>query len=59
MVKGSPVVSEPTYSILACLLDGPPHGHGVIKQTLELSENRVRPPVGTLYGALDRLTANG
>ncbi|MFI7534537.1 PadR family transcriptional regulator [Streptosporangium sp. NPDC049376] len=59
MVKGSPVVSEPTYSILACLLDGPLHGHGVIKQTLELSENRVRLPVGTLYGALDRLTANG
>ncbi|MFF4412575.1 PadR family transcriptional regulator [Streptosporangium sp. NPDC001559] len=53
------MVSESTYFILACLLDGPLHGHGIIKQTLELSENRVRLPVGTLYGALDRLAANG
>ncbi|GAA4223187.1 PadR family transcriptional regulator [Streptosporangium album] len=59
MAKGSPAVSEPTYFILASLLDGPLHGHGIIKQTLELSENRVRLPVGTLYGALDRLAAGG
>ncbi len=52
-------MSEPTYFILASLLDGPLHGHGIIKQTLELSEDRVRLPVGTLYGALDRLSANG
>lgn len=52
-------MSEPTYFILACLLDGPLHGHGIIKQTLELSENRVKLPVGTLYGALDRLAASG
>ncbi|GAA4202700.1 PadR family transcriptional regulator [Streptosporangium oxazolinicum] len=59
MAKGSSTVSEPTYFILASLLDGPLHGHAIIKQTLELSENRVRLPVGTLYGALDRLATNG
>ncbi|GAB2451683.1 PadR family transcriptional regulator [Streptosporangium sandarakinum] len=59
MAKGSPAVSEATYFILASLLDGPLHGHGIIKRTLDLSESRVKLPVGTLYGALDRLAANG
>ncbi|GII93216.1 PadR family transcriptional regulator [Sinosporangium siamense] len=59
MAKGSPSVSEPTYFILAALLDGPLHGHGIIKRTMVLSEDRVKLPVGTLYGALDRLAANG
>jgi DNA-binding PadR family transcriptional regulator len=59
MAKKSPTVSEPAYFILAALLDGPLHGHAIIRRTLELSEDRVRLPVGTLYGALDRLAANG
>jgi DNA-binding PadR family transcriptional regulator len=48
-------MSEPTYFILAALLDGPLHGYGVIKRSGELSGGRVRLAVGTLYGALDRL----
>lgn len=52
-------LSEPTYFILAALLDGPLHGHGIIKHVLELSGGRVKLPVGTLYGALDRLSAGG
>ncbi|MEW9533524.1 PadR family transcriptional regulator [Microbispora sp. NPDC049125] len=59
MAKRSPAISEPTYFILAALLDGPMHGHGIIKRTLHLSESRVKLPVGTLYGALDRLAASG
>jgi DNA-binding PadR family transcriptional regulator len=59
MATGSSSVSEPTYFILAALLDGPLHGHGVIKHVLRLSDGRIRLPVGTLYGALDRLAANG
>ncbi|MEV5411525.1 PadR family transcriptional regulator [Thermopolyspora sp. NPDC052614] len=58
MAKGKPVLSEPTYFILAALLDGPLHGHGIIKRVVDLSEGRVRLAVGTLYGALDRLAAN-
>jgi DNA-binding PadR family transcriptional regulator len=50
---------EPTYFVLACLLDGPLHGYGIIKRTAELSGGRVRLATGTLYTALDRLTAEG
>ncbi|WP_239116996.1 PadR family transcriptional regulator [Planotetraspora phitsanulokensis] len=59
MAKKPPTLSEPAYFILAALLDGPLHGHAIIGRTLELSEQRVKLPVGTLYGALDRLAAGG
>ncbi len=50
---------KPTYFVLASLLDGPLHGYAVIKCTAELSGGRVRLATGTLYAALDRLTADG
>jgi PadR family transcriptional regulator, regulatory protein PadR len=50
---------EPTYFVLASLLDGPLHGYAIIKRTAELSAGRVRMATGTLYTALDRLTAEG
>jgi DNA-binding PadR family transcriptional regulator len=50
---------EPTYFVLASLLDGPLHGYAIIKRTGELSGGRVRLATGTLYTALDRLTADG
>jgi DNA-binding PadR family transcriptional regulator len=50
---------EPTYFVLACLLEGPLHGYAIIKRTAELSRGRVRLATGTLYTALDRLTAEG
>jgi DNA-binding PadR family transcriptional regulator len=52
-------MSEPTYFILAALLDGPLHGYAIIKHAEEQSGGRVRLAVGTLYGALDRLAGNG
>ncbi|GLY76061.1 PadR family transcriptional regulator [Actinoallomurus iriomotensis] len=52
-------MSEPTYFILASLLDGPLHGYAIIKRAEELSGGQVRLAVGTLYGALDRLASNG
>ncbi|MQY05354.1 PadR family transcriptional regulator [Actinomadura macrotermitis] len=52
-------MSEPTYFILAALLDGPSHGYGVIKLAEQESGGRVRLAVGTLYGALDRLAGAG
>ena len=48
---------EPTYYTLAALLDGPLHGYAIIKRAAELSGGRVRLAAGTLYAALDRLTA--
>ncbi|GAA0944849.1 hypothetical protein GCM10009550_18100 [Actinocorallia libanotica] len=59
MVKRVSVMSEPTYFVLAALLDGPSHGYGIIKRAEELSAGRVRLAVGTLYGALDRLAGDG
>jgi PadR family transcriptional regulator PadR len=50
---------EPTYFVLASLLDGPLHGYAIIKRSAELSAGRVRLATGTLYTALDRLTAEG
>jgi len=50
---------EPTYFVLASLLDGPLHGYGIIKRVADLSDGRVRLATGTLYTALDRLTAEG
>jgi len=59
MVRASSSISEPSYFILAALLDGPLHGYGIIKKTAKLSDGRVRLAAGTLYGALDRLAEQG
>jgi len=50
---------EPTYFVLASLLDGPLHGYAIIQRAEHLSGGQVRLATGTLYTALDRLTADG
>jgi PadR family transcriptional regulator, regulatory protein PadR len=50
---------EPTFLILVALAEGPLHGYGIIKEVAALSDDRVRLRAGTLYGALDRLEADG
>jgi len=50
---------EPTYFVLASLLDGPLHGYAIIQRTEQLSGGRIQLATGTLYTALDRLTADG
>jgi hypothetical protein len=50
---------EPTYPVMASLLDGPLHGYAIIQRAGELSGGRVRLSTGTLYAAPDRLTAEG
>lgn len=50
---------EPTYFILAVLLDGRLHGYAIIRRASEVSGGRVRLSAGTLYTALDRLSAAG
>ncbi|MDP9849297.1 PadR family transcriptional regulator [Streptosporangium lutulentum] len=59
MPRGTSEVSEPMYFVLTVLLDGPMHGHAIIKGIGELSGGRVRPAVGTLYGILERLCERG
>ena len=52
-------LQEPTFLILSALAGGPRHGYGVIKDVEELSKGAIVLRVGTLYGALDRLTGEG
>lgn len=55
----SPELREPTYFILAALLEGPLHGYAITRSAAELSGGSVRLTAGTLYGALDRLVGQG
>jgi PadR family transcriptional regulator, regulatory protein PadR len=50
---------EPAHFVLVSLLDGPLHGYAIIQRAEHLSGGRVRLATGTLYTALDRLTAEG
>ena len=54
-----PAMREPTFFVLASLLDGPLHGYAIIKRAAEASHGRVKLATGTLYTALDRLSAEG
>src|SRR5277367_775686 len=57
--KPGTYMREPTYFVLASLLDGPLHGYAIIQRTEQLSGGRIKLATGTLYTALDRLTAEG
>ena len=50
---------EPTFLILTALAGPPLHGYGIMRQVEALSDGRVKLGAGTLYTALDRLTAEG
>ena len=56
---GPETLRQPTYFILAALLEGPLHGYGIIKRVDALSGGELRLRAGTLYAALDRLTDEG
>lgn len=58
-VSSRPGLREPTYFVLASLLDGPLHGYAILRRADELSHGTVRLSTGTLYGALERLTTAG
>ena len=52
-------VTEPAFFVLTALVGAPRHGYGIVGEVERLSEGRVRLKVGTLYGVLDRLVAEG
>jgi PadR family transcriptional regulator PadR len=58
-VNSSSSRTEQTFQILTALVDGPLHGYGIIQEVERLSEGGTQLRVGTLYGALDRLTGEG
>lgn len=55
----SGALRQPTYFILAALLEGPLHGYGIIKRVEQLTGGELRLRAGTLYAALDRLAGEG
>jgi DNA-binding PadR family transcriptional regulator len=52
-------MQEATFLILTALAGGSQHGYGIIVDVEQISQRRVRLRAGTLYAALDRLSADG
>lgn len=55
----SRVMTEPAFLVLTALVGESRHGYGIVREVAELSGGRVQLRVGTLYGVLDRLDAEG
>jgi DNA-binding PadR family transcriptional regulator len=51
-------MQEATFLILTALAGGSQHGYGIITDVEQISDGRVRLRAGTLYTALERLTAD-
>jgi PadR family transcriptional regulator, regulatory protein PadR len=47
------------FFVLTALAGGPRHGYGIVSEVAELSQGRVWLKIGSLYGVLDRLSAEG
>lgn len=52
-------MTQAAFFVLTTLVDEPRHGYGIVQVADELSEGHVQLRIGTLYGVLDRLTADG
>ena len=52
-------MQETTFLILTALAQGPQHGYGIIQDVSRISAGRVALRAGSLYGALERLDADG
>ncbi len=50
-------LQEPSFLILTALAAGPQHGYGIMTDAERISGGRLRLRAGTLYAALDRLSA--
>ena len=50
---------QAAFFVLTALADQPRHGYGILREVEDLSDGTVQLRVGTLYGVLDRLTADG
>ena len=51
--------TEPVFLILTSLIDEPRHGYGIVQEVRRITAGRVDLRIGTLYGALTRLAADG
>jgi PadR family transcriptional regulator, regulatory protein PadR len=57
-MAGKPVTGQ-AFFVLTALADEPRHGYGIVGEVAELSQGRVKLKIGSLYGVLDRLAAEG
>jgi DNA-binding PadR family transcriptional regulator len=51
-------MQEPSFLILTALAARPQHGYGIMTDVAQISDGRVKLRAGTLYAALDRLSAD-
>lgn len=56
---GSKELREPTFLVLTALAAAPQHGYGLMQAINNATDGEVTLRPGTLYTALDRLTAEG
>ncbi|MFF7456454.1 PadR family transcriptional regulator [Kitasatospora sp. NPDC008115] len=52
-------MQEPTVMVLTALADEPRHGYAIAQEVKAITGGRVVLRTGALYGALDRLLADG
>jgi PadR family transcriptional regulator PadR len=52
-------MQESGFLILTALAGGTQHGYGIVTDVAQISDGRVQLKAGTLYAALDRMTAEG
>ena len=52
-------LTESYYYILLCLYNGPNHGYGIIQDTLDLTDQRLKIGSGTMYGAISNMMKKG
>jgi PadR family transcriptional regulator, regulatory protein PadR len=57
-MAGKPMTGQ-AFFVLTALAGGPRHGYGIVGEVAELSQGRIQLKIGSLYGVLDRLTAEG
>jgi DNA-binding PadR family transcriptional regulator len=56
---GNLPLTEPVLLVLLSLAEQPRHGYSIMKDVKQMSAGRVLLSTGTLYGALQRLLAQG
>jgi DNA-binding PadR family transcriptional regulator len=57
-MAGKPMTGQ-AFFVLTALAGGPRHGYGIVREVADLSQGRVWLKIGSLYGMLDRLAAEG
>jgi PadR family transcriptional regulator, regulatory protein PadR len=57
-MAGGPMTGQ-AFFVLTARAGGPRHGYGIVSEVADLSQGRVLPKIGGLYGLLDRLATEG